>query len=358
MKTKILKLSAVTLGAFFAGLLFFNIANAEDCDSIYASYESCVDNDGYNCDDIYGRYESCTRNNSDYEQNPMGTDEYNYMTDGDCTINSDCGPGFVCSNRSCVDEQTHLSYMSDGTCTQNVDCGTGFTCYNKQCVDYGSYEQDTAWYDRAWETTTDFFSGDTQTLREAGDALLRVNNTMSVPGVGSVPAGSTITDQGLVISPDGRELGTISGSTLNSLASTAGSGSGGSIVITTGGGGFPGTSGGIGGSGAKCGGVGSGFEEIGGVCFPSKSVTGLSDSSIMNIVTSLYFWLMMLFSTLAVGTFVVSGIMYVTAAGDEGQIKTAKNNAKWAVIGIIIALSGFIIVKAIATALSGQTSLF
>ncbi len=99
----------------------------------------------------------------------------------------------------------------------------------------------------------------------------------------------------------------------------------------------------------------AGFDSVGGVCFPTT--TGLSEAPVIVIISNIFSWLMGLFTTLAVAAFVVSGIQYLTAAGNEDHVKTAKDNAKFALLGIIIGLSGFIVVRAIASALSG-TSIF
>lgn len=120
--------------------------------------------------------------------------------------------------------------------------------------------------------------------------------------------------------------------------------------VNVGFGGAPGVSAG---SAASC---GAGFEKMGGVCFPTT--TGLSSAPISTILSNLFLWLMGLFVTFAVVAFVVSGIQYLLAAGDEGMAETAKKNATNAIIGIIVGLSGFIIFKAIAAALSGQSYLF
>lgn len=103
----------------------------------------------------------------------------------------------------------------------------------------------------------------------------------------------------------------------------------------------------------KC---GVNFKEVGGVCFPVN--TGLSDAPIYVILSNLFSWLMGLFTTFAVIAFVISGIQYLTSAGDDGQMETAKRNATYAIIGIVVGLSGFIIIKAIAAALSGQSYFF
>lgn len=46
---------------------------------------------------------------------------------------------------------------------------------------------------------------------------------------------------------------------------------------------------------------------------------------------------------------VAAGIAYLTAAGNEGQIETAKKMTKWAIIGIAVALGALVIVKQVAS---------
>ena len=98
----------------------------------------------------------------------------------------------------------------------------------------------------------------------------------------------------------------------------------------------------------------AGFESVGGICFPTSGQTGLSDASVSKILTNLFSWIMGLFSVLCIMAFVFSGIQYLTATGDTKSIETAKNNAKWSSVGVLVGLSGFVIVKAIAAALQGN----
>lgn len=98
----------------------------------------------------------------------------------------------------------------------------------------------------------------------------------------------------------------------------------------------------------------SNFTKIGGVCFPV--VPGLADPSggIAAILSNVLSWLLGIFTTIAIIAFVISGIMYLTSTGDTEQIEKAKNNAKYALLGVIVGLSGFIVLKAIQLALSGS----
>ena len=67
-------------------------------------------------------------------------------------------------------------------------------------------------------------------------------------------------------------------------------------------------------------------------------------------------WLMVVFGSIAIIAFVVSGIQYLTAAGDEKGLETAKRNMTYSIIGVIVALSAFVIIKAIDAALRMGTN--
>lgn len=82
-----------------------------------------------------------------------------------------------------------------------------------------------------------------------------------------------------------------------------------------------------------------------GVCIPSG--TGLSQASIGYLLETFMKWLLGLVAIIGVLAFVISGIQYLTAVGDEGQAETAKRNIKYAIIGVVIALSGLMIITAI-----------
>ncbi len=61
--------------------------------------------------------------------------------------------------------------------------------------------------------------------------------------------------------------------------------------------------------------------------------------------------------TLAIIMLVVGGAMYVTAAGDERQIDTAKNVVKYSIIGIAVALAAMIIVRTVTAILMGDINI-
>ncbi len=85
------------------------------------------------------------------------------------------------------------------------------------------------------------------------------------------------------------------------------------------------------------------YQNIGGVCFPRN--TGLSEKPVTEIITNLANWLLAIFGFIAILGFVISGIQYLTSAGDESQAETAKRNMKYSIIGVIVALSGWVVVQ-------------
>lgn len=80
---------------------------------------------------------------------------------------------------------------------------------------------------------------------------------------------------------------------------------------------------------------------------------GLPGGSIFGIVASIVNWLLALFGILGILGFIISGIMYLLSAGDDDMVKKAKAGLKYSIIGIIVGLSGFIIMQAISGLLSG-----
>lgn len=98
------------------------------------------------------------------------------------------------------------------------------------------------------------------------------------------------------------------------------------------------------------------FTEYAGVCFPSN--TGLSEKPVADILGNLMDWLLGIFTVLAVMAFVVSGLQYITSTGDEGMIDTAKMNMKWSAVGVIVGLSGFLMLQAVQAMLNGTSQTF
>lgn len=95
-----------------------------------------------------------------------------------------------------------------------------------------------------------------------------------------------------------------------------------------------------------------------GICFPDASVTNLSAGSVSYLLETFLKWLLGFVGILGVLAFVISGLQYLTAAGDEDQASTAKRNITYAIIGVVIALSGYIVITAIDALLRGTAKFY
>ena len=54
--------------------------------------------------------------------------------------------------------------------------------------------------------------------------------------------------------------------------------------------------------------------------------------------------------------FVIAGILYLTAAGNESQAEKAKNAMTYSIIGVIVALVGYVIIQAVSAWLGTSTT--
>ena len=83
------------------------------------------------------------------------------------------------------------------------------------------------------------------------------------------------------------------------------------------------------------------------------ATSGLATTSVAVIISTVMQWLLYIIGTIAVITFIIAGIMYLTAAGDEDQIGKAKKAMVYGIVGIAVALIGLIIVNVVDTMLRG-----
>ena len=89
---------------------------------------------------------------------------------------------------------------------------------------------------------------------------------------------------------------------------------------------------------------------------PTPDDVGLPKSDLFTVLKNITMWLLGIFGFLAIVSFLISGIMYLTAAGDDSQQERAKNQMIWSIIGVIVGLSGFVVIKAIDTWLKGGST--
>ena len=74
-----------------------------------------------------------------------------------------------------------------------------------------------------------------------------------------------------------------------------------------------------------------------------------SAPSLATIALKVLNFLLSIVGVAAIIMLVAAGIAYMTAAGNEGQIETAKKMTKWAIVGIAVALGALVIVKQVAS---------
>ena len=94
-------------------------------------------------------------------------------------------------------------------------------------------------------------------------------------------------------------------------------------------------------------------QTTGSLSIPSNTGLPTNSNGIAGVLSNVLMWLLAIIGTLSVIAFVISGIQYLTAAGEEKNIETAKRNLTYSVVGVVVALSGLIIVTTISMILSG-----
>lgn len=90
-----------------------------------------------------------------------------------------------------------------------------------------------------------------------------------------------------------------------------------------------------------------------GVCLPTG--TGLSQASVEYILIAVMNWLLAILGFIGIIAFVISGIQYLVSAGDDDTISTAKRNMKYSIIGVAVALSGYVIIQAVDALLNASS---
>lgn len=89
--------------------------------------------------------------------------------------------------------------------------------------------------------------------------------------------------------------------------------------------------------------------------FPTNFNLPDPQGGVVGVLATFLNWILGIISVIAMIALVVSGLQYFWAAGDEKMAETAKRNMTYSIIGIIVALAGFIIVKAVDALLRANT---
>lgn len=83
---------------------------------------------------------------------------------------------------------------------------------------------------------------------------------------------------------------------------------------------------------------------------------GTPNASIYDIIHTTMNYLLAILGFIAIIGFVIAGILYLTAAGDEKRITTAKTAMMYSIMGVIVALVGYVIVSAVDSWLNASSN--
>lgn len=89
---------------------------------------------------------------------------------------------------------------------------------------------------------------------------------------------------------------------------------------------------------------------VGNLPDPGASSGGHPIAEVLNRVLM---WLLGIFGFLAIISFIIAGVLYFTAQGEQSRIETAKKATYFGVIGIVIGLIGLIAIRTIDKLLRG-----
>lgn len=87
------------------------------------------------------------------------------------------------------------------------------------------------------------------------------------------------------------------------------------------------------------------WDSTSGVCIPTG--TGLLSPSgpnpLSTVINNVMKWILGVVGFIAIIAFVISGIQYMTAAGNQNMMEAGKRNMMWSIVGVVVALMGMVI---------------
>ncbi|HWQ59632.1 MAG TPA: hypothetical protein VN420_00595 [Candidatus Fimivivens sp.] len=93
--------------------------------------------------------------------------------------------------------------------------------------------------------------------------------------------------------------------------------------------------------------TGDSYEEV-------AADAGMSLDPIGYILTTIMNWILGILGLGAVISFVIAGFLYLTAAGDESKTEQSKNLMKYAIIAVVVALIGYIVINTVVALVGGE----
>lgn len=104
---------------------------------------------------------------------------------------------------------------------------------------------------------------------------------------------------------------------------------------------------------------------------PSKALAGWSDqigminidanlpeSTLAEVIRTLLLYLLAIFTMLSVLSFVIYGVMFLMGGVNKDAADSARKGVTYSITGIVIGLSGYIIIRLITELLQGSFSLY
>ncbi|PID52057.1 MAG: hypothetical protein CR972_04095 [Candidatus Moraniibacteriota bacterium] len=84
---------------------------------------------------------------------------------------------------------------------------------------------------------------------------------------------------------------------------------------------------------------------------PTQSHGLVHNHSFLGVLEGVLYWILRITASLSILMIVIAGVIYVTSGGDQGRVDTAKKMLTFAIVGLIVALLGFVITSAVSNAL-------
>lgn len=80
---------------------------------------------------------------------------------------------------------------------------------------------------------------------------------------------------------------------------------------------------------------------------------GSGDNPIVGVIKNVASWILVILGSIALISFVIAGIIYLTSLGDDKRMERAKRAMLYSIIGVVVGLSGFVLIQAINSWLAG-----
>lgn len=85
----------------------------------------------------------------------------------------------------------------------------------------------------------------------------------------------------------------------------------------------------------------------------ARDSSNLPENYVRSVVLTVLLWLLLIFTFLCVIAFVVAGIMFLMAGSNPPMAEQAKNAVKFSIIGVVVGISGYVIITLIDSFMRG-----